>query len=120
MKTIKFIIPLITLMFFSCEKFLEEVDYSNSNSATIFDSEAGFELMMNGAYVTLRALYGKENFWDMTVAGTDLYTHGYDVRDDAWCVYTGWGSGETPDRLTAMWGELYKSLNHCNLILSKL
>src|SRR3972149_5170852 len=120
MKTIKFIIPLITLMFISCEKFLEEVDYTNTNSETIFNSEAGFELMMNGAYVTLRALYGKENYWDLTVAGTDIYTFGYDNRSRPFCEYTGWNSGETPVRLTAIWRELYKTLKQFNLLLIKI
>ena len=120
MKTIKIIIPLIALLLFSCEKYLEEVDYVNINSETIFDSETGCEKMVGGAYVTLRALYGKENYWDMTVVGTDLYTAGSDIRDDSWAYYRGWNSGESPDRMDAVWRELYKSLNQNNLILSKI
>ena len=122
MKKIKYIIiPILALSLFSCgEKFLEEVDYSGTNSTIIFDSEDGFEAMMNGAYVTLRALYGKENFWDFTSSGTDLYTRGHDARGLSFCNYTGWNSGETPDRLRYVWRELYKSLNHNNLLLSRI
>jgi len=115
------IIPIFALFLFSCgEDFLEEVDYTGNNVTTIFNSEDGFEAMMNGSYVTLRALYGKENFWDFTIAGTDLYTYGLDARGITFCDYTRWNEGEIPDRLTAVWRELYKSLNHNNLLLSRI
>ena len=122
MKKMKYIIiPLFAILLLSCgEDFLEEVDYTGTNSTTIFDSEDGFELMMNGAYVTLRAFYGKENFWDFTSSGTDIYTYGADSRGLTFCNYSGWNSGEAPDRILAMWRELYKSLNQNNLLLSKL
>ena len=40
--------------------------------------------------ISLRKLYGKENFWDLTSSGTDLYTWGSDARGYSFCSYTDW------------------------------
>ena len=48
-----------------CENFLEEEYRSGVNSASITGSEQAFETLINSSYITLRAIWGKENIWDL-------------------------------------------------------
>ncbi|MEZ4685047.1 MAG: RagB/SusD family nutrient uptake outer membrane protein [Bacteroidia bacterium] len=104
----------------SCEKFLEEEYLSGINSDSIDDSPEAFETLVNSAYVTLRAWYGKENSWDLTEAGTDLYTYGLDNRSLGFCLYNAFTNAEEQERMGAVWRELYRGLNTCNLILARI
>ena len=109
-----FIILLGTLV--TCQKFLEEEFLSGENSRTVFESEEGFESLVSAAYLSLRAWYGKENGWDLTESGTDIYTWGLDNRSKGFCTYSNY-VGEEQTRMAAIWYELYAALNTCNLIL---
>ncbi|MBR9919372.1 MAG: RagB/SusD family nutrient uptake outer membrane protein [Bacteroidetes bacterium] len=104
----------------ACQKFLEEDFKSGVNSASITDSEQTFETLINSSFVTLRAWYGKENGWDLTEAGTDLYTWGLDNRSRGFCTYETFTTSEEQERVGAMWRELYKALNTCNIILTNI
>jgi len=110
-------ILLAAIAFTSCEKFLEEEFLSGENSQSIISSEQTFETLVNASYVTLRSFYGKENGWDLTESGTDIYTNGLDNRSLGFCSYTNFTGGEEQDRMAALWRELYKGLNTCNLAL---
>ncbi len=112
-----FLVLLVAGGFFSCEKFLEEEYLSGENSQSILSSEETFETLINAAYVTMRSYYGKENGWDLTEAGTDLYTHGLDNRSIGFCTYSSFTGAEEQTRMAALWRELYKALNTCNLAL---
>ncbi|MFK7983959.1 MAG: RagB/SusD family nutrient uptake outer membrane protein, partial [Saprospiraceae bacterium] len=111
---------LFTLLFSSCENYLEEDFLSGENSQSIVSSEATFETLINSAYVSLRAWYGKENAWDLTEAGTDLYTWGLDNRSQGFCTYATFTTAEEQQRVGAIWRELYKALNTCNIILAEI
>lgn len=104
----------------SCEDFLEEDFRSGVNSDSITGSEQTFETLVNSSYVTLRALYGKENIWDLTEAGTDLYTRALDNRSAGFCTYETFTTSEEQERTGAVWREMYKGLNTCNLILANI
>ena len=110
---------LVVFGLFSCEDFLEEEYMSGENSSTLVSSETNMELLINSCYATLRIWYGTENGWDLTESGTDLYTWGNDNRSRGFCTYVG-VVGEEQDRMAAVWYELYKSLNACNLALEGL
>jgi hypothetical protein len=107
------------LSMFSCEEFLREEYMSGENSETIVSTEDNMELLINSVYVPLRIWYATENGWDLTEAGTDLYTRGLDNRSAGFCTYEGL-VGEEQDRMAAVWYELYKGLNACNLAIKHL
>jgi len=114
MKKICIIIAIISLVSYSCQDFLTEEYLSGENSITLTSSEDGMERLVAASYIFLRVWYGKENQWDLTESGTDLYTWGKDNRSAGFCTYTGW-VGEEQARMAAMWFELYTALNSCNL-----
>ncbi|MBN1180802.1 MAG: RagB/SusD family nutrient uptake outer membrane protein [Bacteroidales bacterium] len=116
-KTIYFILSLFLVIMWSCDDYLEETDYHNNNVMTSFEDEESFEYLVNGCYITLRSWYGKENGWDYTESGTDLYTFGADNRSQAFCDYRNWLTGESFSRNRVMWRELYIGLNTCNTVL---
>lgn len=104
----------------ACQGYLDEEYLSGINSSSIDDSPEAFETLVNSAYVTLRAWYGKENGWDLTEAGTDLYTYGLDNRSLGFCTYNSFVNAEEQERMGAIWRELYRALNTCNLILDRI
>ena len=117
----KYIFLFVLILFSSgCEKYLEEDYLSGENSESIVKSEETFETLINSAYVSLRAWYGKENAWDLTEAGTDIYTWGLDNRSVGFCTYETFTTDEEQERMAAIWRELYKALNTCNIILSRI
>ncbi|MBN1463185.1 MAG: hypothetical protein JW922_05845, partial [Paludibacteraceae bacterium] len=119
MKKLFIAIILISLLNVSCEKFLEEEFLSGENSSTITETQAGMESVVAAAYVSLRAWYGKENGWDLTESGTDIYTRGLDARVAGFSTY-GNMVGEEQQRMSAIWYELYVALNTCNLGISAI
>ena len=114
------IILALLLSLTACQGFLEEEFRSGINSESIDDSEEAFETLINSAYVTLRAWYGKENAWDLTETGTDLYTYGLDNRSIGFAIYSTFTNAEEQERMGAMWRELYRGLNTTNLILDRV
>lgn len=113
---------LFTILFFlvGCESFLEEDFRSGENSQSILSSEETFETLVNACYISLRAWYGKENMWDLTEAGTDIYTWALDNRSKGFTTYETFTTDEEQERVGAMWRELYKALNNCNLALANI
>lgn len=115
----KYILLFVTLIgLYGCEGFLEEDFRSGENSESILSSEETFETLINACYVSLRAFYGKENAWDLTVAGTDIFTWGLDNRSKGFTTYETFTTDEEQERVGALWRELYKALNNCNLALA--
>ncbi|MDA3893760.1 MAG: RagB/SusD family nutrient uptake outer membrane protein [Salinivirgaceae bacterium] len=119
MKKILFFVIIVTFSSISCTDYLEEDYVSGENSATITKTEMGMEQLVAASYIGLRVWYGKENQWDLTESGTDLYTRGLDNRSGGFCTYSGW-VGEEQNRMAAMWYELYAALNTCNLALREI
>ncbi|KAA3624253.1 MAG: RagB/SusD family nutrient uptake outer membrane protein [Bacteroidetes bacterium] len=117
----KYIFIFIAILCFgSCESFLEEDFRSGENSESIVASEETFETLINSCYVSLRAWYGKENAWDLTEVGTDLFTWGLDNRSIGFCTYETFTTDEEQDRVGAIWREFYKALNNCNIVLTRI
>lgn len=114
------IVFIVAISFSGCEKFLDEEFFSGENSESILLDEETFESLINSAYVSLRAWYGKENSWDLTVAGTDIYTWGLDNRSQGFCTYATFTTAEEQERVGALWREFYKALNTCNIVLSEI
>ena len=104
----------------ACQGFLEEEFLSGINSSSIDESPEAFETLVNSSYVTLRAWYGKENAWDLTETGTDLYTYGLDNRSIGFALYSAFVNAEEQERMGAVWREFYKGLNTTNIILDRI
>jgi hypothetical protein len=120
MKKISILIILSGLFFQGCDKYLEENPLSKETSETLMESEKGLESLVGGAYVSLRAWYGRENGYDFTEAGTDIYRSGADIRTSGFCNYASALTQEEQFRSSAMWAELYTAINTCNFILSRI
>lgn len=118
MKKIAIVSLLVSLFTGGCADFLEEDLITRESVESSFETEEGIESVIAGAYVSLRAWYGRENGWDFTEAGTDIYTWGADNRSPAFCTYNSTLANEEQQRSAAMWAELYTAVNTCNVILS--
>ena len=74
MKTYKiFLVFLIVISLFSCEEFLEEDYLTGANTESHFSSEAGLETLINSCYATTKIWFAKEEGYDFSVPGTDIY-----------------------------------------------
>ena len=104
----------------SCENFLTENPLSIETPETYMETENGINSLVGSAYIGLRVWYGRENGYDFTEAGTDIYGRGYDNRSAGFCTYSGALSGEEQERMAAVWYELYVAVNTCNFILSRI
>lgn len=104
----------------SCEEFLKENPLSIETPETFMQTESGINSLVGSAYLDLRVWYGRENGWDFTEAGTDIYGRGYDNRSAGFCTYSSALSGEEQERMGAIWYELYVGVNTCNFILSQI
>ena len=114
-----FIVSLLIILFSSCKKFLEEDYLSGENSFTAVETEDGMESLVNSVYTSLRVWYGKENSYDLTEAGTDLYTFGKDLYAPSFCTYSILGNHDA-ERVQGTWFEFYAAINTCNLILANI
>jgi starch-binding outer membrane protein, SusD/RagB family len=103
-----------------CDKFLEEDPLSIETPETYMKTQDGIESLVGSAYIGLRVWYGRENGWDYTESGTDIYGRGYDNRSAAFCTYSSALTGEEQERSGAIWYELYVAVNTCNFILANI
>lgn len=76
----------VSLLFSSCEDYLEEENLSNVTGEEFYVTEEGFESLVNSNYALLREIYG--NFPWMFSAGTDLYAEGRDAEPPGLSRYT--------------------------------
>jgi len=120
MKKIAGYLLLLMLLSQSCEEFLKENPLSIETPETFMQTESGINSLVGSAYIGLRVWYGRENGWDFTEAGTDIYGRGYDNRSAGFCNYASALSGEEQERMAAIWYELYVAMNTCNFILSQI
>lgn len=67
------IITILAFTFSSCSDFIEEDNLSNQ-TANYYETQAGFDLLVNANYSQLREIYGDDAY--MFCAGTDLYAVG--------------------------------------------
>lgn len=111
---------IFTVLAQSCDEFLTENPLSIESPETFMNTIDGVNSLVGGAYLGLRAWYGRENGYDFTEAGTDIYGRGYDNRSAAFCTYSSALSGEEQERMGAIWYELYVAVNTCNFILSTI
>jgi starch-binding outer membrane protein, SusD/RagB family len=106
------VLVLLVISFTSCKKTLEEYNPGGLTAETVYTTPEGFESLVNAAYTYQRWWYGKEEGYNISETGTDIWTS---------------GSGEVyPDltrylnlqanngALASEWRELYAAINLIN------
>ena len=77
MKKILIIVLSVSSILFlttSCDKMLEEYNPSGLTADAVYTTPAGFETLVNAAYGYQRMWYGKEEGYNMSEIGTDIWT----------------------------------------------
>lgn len=96
----------------SCSKKLEEYNPSGITSATAYTTAKGFETLVNAAYTYTRFWYGKEEGYQISEMGTDIWTSGTGDVFPALSTYK-----DLQGNLAALsleWTSFYAAVNLCN------
>ncbi len=73
MKKILLIVLSVFLLTVACEKTLEEYNPTGLTAEAVFSTPDGFESLVNAAYSYQRWWYGKEEGYNLTEMGTDIW-----------------------------------------------
>ena len=115
MKRLIYILVLLAgmLSLNSCSEFLDADNKSNVTSEAYFNTEAGFETLVNYAYAQLKPVYDQAIMFS---SGTDLYHRGRNAMpDEGLHTY----SGLTPENetVTDFYTDCYKGIQAANCVL---
>ena len=115
MKKILIIVLSISSILFSttsCDKMLEEYNPSGLTADAVYTTPTGFETLVSAAYGYQRMWYGKEEGYNMSEIGTDIWTSAAgDIAPDMSKYFNLQG---TNGLLRLEWGALYQGVNLCN------
>jgi len=97
----------------SCQNELDEYNPSGITAEGVYTTPAGFESLVNAAYSYTRWWYGKEDGYNLSEMGTDLWVNGVDGGANVALVHyenlqSNQGSVET------LWARMYEAVNLCN------
>ena len=115
MKRISFLLMfLILITFFSCSKKLNE-DPRSTLTPDALNTAQGVQMALDAAYAGTRLFWGNQDFFTVTVIGTDEYQRGVDGNNDI-NVYN---SSYTPSHGTvnANWRNAYTFINTANAVI---
>ncbi len=113
MKAIKIFFILLMLGFVSCEEFLEEDYKGGVATETWYTTVNGMEGLVAACYTTSKIWFGKEEGYDFSEPGTDIYDYGQQHPQQYQYTYTT-DFNPTNSRLVVLWVEFYKGINACN------
>ncbi|MBD2700070.1 RagB/SusD family nutrient uptake outer membrane protein [Spirosoma sp. BT702] len=106
------LLAFFLLTFTSCKDVLEEYNPSGLTAETVYSTPEGFETLVNAAYTYQRWWYGKEEAYNISETGTDIWTSGSgEVYRDLTQYLNLQGSNAA---LTSEWREFYAAINLCN------
>ena len=118
MKNLSIILLFIVLLNTSCTKKLDEYNPSGITAEAVYTTPQGFESLVNAAYSYQRWWYGKEEGYNLTEMGTDIWTSG---AGDVWPDLTKYiNLQSTNSALTPEWRELYAGVNLCNAGINRI
>ncbi len=122
MKIKNIFVGLLMVLFFSqCHDALDENYYSGTTVETLLETQDGAETLVTACYVSAKMWYGKEYGWDLTTAGTDVWTYAADAGAMIPVeTYSSSFNNSYPGRFAVIWAEFYKALNACNTVISYL
>lgn len=121
MKILKNIIVFagLTLLFMSCEKFLDEVGYNSDY--TYYETADGLEALVVSCYQNTRWCANNETQYAMEDMGTDIYMLAGDgSHRDAFGQYLSTSMTPQKDLLFSFWKNNYKGIANCNLAIQYL
>ncbi|MBK8654328.1 MAG: RagB/SusD family nutrient uptake outer membrane protein [Haliscomenobacter sp.] len=106
-----------------CADLLEEENPAGLTAVTVYTNPAGFETLVNAAYSYTRAWYGKEEAYNLTEMGTDLWLPGVDNRRLDLMSYNNLqgseaGLASTETFIERLWQRSYQAINLCNTGIS--
>lgn len=110
----------------SCNGYLEEENLSNVNSDEYFQQSDGFESLINGAYASLRTIWGNEPW--LYNLGVDIYTRGesydiggsYENRDIYSSELNEYGSLDAENTFVSnFYTNAYYGIQVCNTAINK-
>jgi len=81
-----------------------------------FKTSQGLRAGVTAAYASFRQFYGNEGGMNMTVYGTDEFTHGQQTTNPAFNTYNAQLNPSVGD-LGAAWNNAYRAINTCNGII---
>ncbi|MBN2761768.1 MAG: RagB/SusD family nutrient uptake outer membrane protein, partial [Bacteroidales bacterium] len=113
MKAYKIFFLILMVAFVSCEEFLEEEYKGGVATETWYTTVDGMEGLVAASYTTAKIWYGKEEGFDFSVPGTDIYDYGQQHPQQYQYTYTT-DFNPTNSRLVVLWVEYYKGINACN------
>ncbi|WP_343853748.1 RagB/SusD family nutrient uptake outer membrane protein [Algoriphagus jejuensis] len=108
----------ITILTTSCEDLLEEYNPSGLTAEAVYTTPEGFESLVNAAYSYQRWWYGKEEAYNMTEMGTDIWMS---AAGDVWpdlTTYTNLQGTNAP--ITTLWTQLYAAVNLTNAGINRI
>jgi hypothetical protein len=116
MKTLKnYILMLagLSVGVMSCQNELDEYNPSGITAEGVYTTPAGFESLVNAAYSYTRWWYGKEDGYNLSEMGTDLWINGVDGGANVALVhYENLQSNQTS--VETLWAKMYEAVNLCN------
>jgi starch-binding outer membrane protein, SusD/RagB family len=120
MKKITIFLLLFTLLVSSCkEDFLDEETKSIATNETFYSTIRGLENLVVAAYVSNKIWYAKEEGFDFSDVGTDIYTYGQQHPNKGQFTFDQTFNALN-GRITVLWVEFYKGINACNEALKFL
>jgi starch-binding outer membrane protein, SusD/RagB family len=113
------IILSVFLLVTSCKETLVEYNPSGITADAVFTTPTGFETLVNAAYGYQRWWYGKEEGYNITEMGTDLWMSAAgDIAPDL-SQYKDL-QGTQSNVISQEWSALYQAVNLCNAGLSRI
>ncbi len=108
----------MSLGFTSCEDLLTEYNPSGLTAEAAYSTPEGFESLVNAAYGYQRWWYGKEEGYNITEMGTDIWMSAAgDVYPDLTQYINLQG---TNGPLASEWSALYAGVNLCNAGINRI
>ncbi|PZX50978.1 RagB/SusD family nutrient uptake outer membrane protein [Algoriphagus chordae] len=102
----------------SCDDMLDEYNPSGLTAEAVYTTPEGFESLVNAAYSYQRWWYGKEEAYNMTEMGTDIWMS---AAGDVWpdlTTYTNLQGTNAP--ITTLWTQLYAAINLTNAGINRI
>ncbi len=109
----------MVILFTACKKKLEEYNPSGLTASTVYTKAVGFETLVNAAYSYSRYWYGKEEGYQLSEMGTDIWTSG---TGDVYPQVSQYNNlqGNNTSILDLEWNSFYAALNLCNTGISNI
>lgn len=112
------ILAVFSLAVSSCKKSLDEYNPSGLTAEAVFTTPAGFDALVNAAYSYQRWWYGKEEGYNITEMGTDIWMS---AAGDVWPDLSQYVNLQgTNSALKDEWNALYAGVNLCNAGINRI